>query len=95
MADDKVKPSERSKVLSKLETPEEVQKDIQRIYSDARKLAAAADKSAKRTIIDRNVQSIKRDVDDTASIKGMSIHQVSGYWQNAFTLLENVKKLVK
>ena len=90
MAKTNVKQSERSKRFEPLETPEEVQKDIQSMYTEAKKIVNGKP-VALQPIINNLFYSMKKYVDETKDISKMEFFQVQDFWNNTYTHLEQIK----
>lgn len=90
---EKVKESERSKKLSTLETIEEVQKDIQLIFSNAKKtvIRIKDDDVAKQA--NHILSGIQFNVNETKDISRMVYSQIMKFWHNAYSLNEQIINL--
>lgn len=89
-----VKESDRSKRLSKLETPQEIQKDIQSMYNEAKKLSNK--KIANETLrpeMNSILYSMKHYVDETQDVENMNVNQVSKFWNGAYSHLERLEEI--
>lgn len=89
----KVVESQRSKRLSKLETIEEVQKDIQTIYGEAKKINAKSDKALEQYTINSLTNNIAHFVAETKNISRLTKAQVEKFWHSAYTKLEGIIEL--
>lgn len=87
-----VKESVRSKKLSTLETPEDLQKDIQEMYSEAKKAITKVKDKNKLHQKNHILQGIIKNVNDTKDITKMVYSQVVGFWHNTYSLLEMINQ---
>jgi hypothetical protein len=94
MAKLKVTPSERSKRFAELETAEELQKDIQSMYTEAKKIMNGKP-VVMQPVMDSLFYSMKKYVDETKNISQMETYQVQLFWDNMYTHLERIKELQK
>lgn len=90
-----VKESERSKKLSSMETEQELQRDIQSMYNEAKKVIAKNDKHENNSTMETLLRNIKHYVDETKDISRMKLHNVQDFWNSAYTQYEGIKNLSK
>lgn len=92
---EKVQESARSKALSNLETSEELQKDIQRMYSEAKKIVDKNSDSPKAFIYKNVLYSMEKPLKEVKgdNIDKMKTFQVEKFWNDAYTHLDRVKLL--
>jgi arginyl-tRNA--protein-N-Asp/Glu arginylyltransferase len=87
------KPSARSKALEQLETSEELQKDIQKMYSEASKIVAKNESSEKGFLFKRALYSMKKPLEETHDVTSFKRFQVEKFWNDAYTHLEHIKSI--
>ena len=92
---EKVQESARSKALSKLETSEELQKDIQRMYSEAKKIVDKNSDSPKKFLYKNALYSMEKPLKEVKgeNIDKMKPFQVEKFWNDAYTHLDRIKLL--
>jgi hypothetical protein len=85
--------TERSQALSELETSEELQKDIQRMYSEANKVVSKNENSPNHSMYKNALYSMKKPVEETHNVDSLKKFQVEKFWHDAYSHLEHIKSI--
>ena len=88
---EKVVPSERSKVFKTLKTPEDFQKSIQSMHSEA-KADVARMKSDLKPMAESQVRSLLHYVNETKKIEGLTNVHLHKFWNEAYSHNELVQQ---
>lgn len=91
---EKVKPSDRAKALQKLETPEEIQADIQRMYADSAKLLLKGEKHRLKSMAESQRIHLGHYVSEVKDITTLKLDALKKFWYNAHYHYETITNLL-
>lgn len=92
---EKVVPSERAKKFRQLETPEDLQKDIQTMYSEAGRLVAKAkDKHPLMPLIKSQHEALKHYVSETKEMRHLTHNHLANFWNLAYSHYDKINDLI-
>ena len=89
-----VKPSARALELRKLETPEQIQEHIQKLFSESSTAMKKGEGHPLYSIMQKQRENLKHIVEETRNISRMRMEDLQKFWHKAYGYNEALKELV-